>query len=128
MLCWTRWLMNNIIDLNKAILINKDKNSYLLNGKIIYMKGGRFSSLKELLAEEIAKYLEIDCLHYEVGTFQDRQTVFSYKFYEEDEHCIFTSNLLKDYYKNCQGNANNLIDIWLALDRYLGGGRFYQII
>ena len=113
-----------MIDLSNAVHIKE--REYELNGDKIYLK--RSNNYREFIAEEIAKFLGIDTVHYEIGIRNGIQVTFSKSFYDSDETYVDGGQLLSNYlsslvddkdYLSIQ-HLNNLTDIFGALESQFG--------
>ena len=134
--------MNNIKSLNNAIPLNLDEFSetwkFSLNGKIAYFKP---FDVKELIAEEVARVLDINTVHFNIGSYNNKATLYSYQFYDEKKekyhhgfqlikgHAadINEYNALSDEEEVTPKNLNNLTDIWGTLE-YIFGSEYPEDI
>lgn len=110
-------------DISNAIHIKESE--FQLNGHSIYLK--RSKDCKEFVAEEIAKFLDVNVVHYEVGVLNGRLVTFSESFYNEDETFISGTRILSEYLTGLTDrnyltirHLNNLPDIFKALESLFG--------
>ena len=107
-----------MIDLSSAKHLQESKFEF--NGQAIYIK--RSNDYREFVAEGIAKFLDINTIHYEIGIRNGNQITFSESFYNEDETYVDGGQLLSSYLSNLADtnylsilHLNNLTDIFCAL-------------
>lgn len=110
-------------DISNAVHIKE--NEFQLNGHSIYLK--RSKDCREIVAEEIAKFLDVNVIHYEVGVCDGSLVTFSESFYNEDETYISGFHILSQYLMGLTGrdylsimHLNNLPDIFRALESLFG--------
>lgn len=110
-------------DISNAVHIKESQ--FQLNGHGIYLK--RSKDCREFVAEEIAKFLDVNVLHYEVGVLNGNLVTFSESFYNEDEIYISGSHILSEYLLGLPDriyltikHLNNLPDIFRALESVFG--------
>lgn len=110
-------------DISNAVQIKE--REFQLNGHSIYLK--RSKDCREFVAEEIARFLGVNVIHYEVGVYNGNLVTFSESFYNEDETYISGTHILSEYLIGLTDrdyltimHLNNLPDIFRALESLFG--------
>ena len=123
----------SIINLDNAISLDENNSRLLFEGDIIYLKW--IATSEELVAEEVAKFLNIETLHFERGIYKGKEVIFSRRFFNYEEDFIPGDDILEEYHsylkthlskdndnkeKIAMNYLNNLTDIWGALELKFG--------
>lgn len=111
----------NNINLKNKINISKDCFCFEYLNEIYFYKVIREPEniYNELIASELALDYKIDCLTYDIATYDETLGVISKNFVKPNKQYIPMEEILKIIYKNDSVDPkNNLEDIWYAIDTY----------
>jgi len=136
--------INSIVDLYEQVKNNPKINiirerlphglviSFEYKGEVYYWKYDRvFNSYNELVAEEIAKDLDIPCIDYQLADIGKIRGVISKNYKVEGAKYINGQTILKDYHQDdfVQRVHNSLENIWIVLEeRYKDRENMQEIV